>query len=319
MRALVFDGTHAKVVTDHPEPARSPTEALIRVRRAGICDTDLQLVSGYMGFRGVLGHEFVGEVLDASDPAWIGRRVVADINAGCGHCAECTAGDGHHCSLRTVLGIVGRDGALADRTVMPERCLVAVPDAVDDDRAVFAEPLAAALHVLDDVDVTRDAPVVVLGDGKLGLLIAAALAASGADPLLVGHHPHKLAIAQALGARTVLESAWAPDESAGAVVEATGSPSGLALALGRLRPRGKLILKTTVAQKTHVDLSPIVIGELSVIGSRCGNLGRAIDLLARGGLDPAPLVAERYSLARADQALSRAGRRGTLKILVDID
>lgn len=298
------------------DPVRAPDEALVRLRVAGVCDTDLQLARGYMGYRGVLGHEFVGDVLEAEDRALVGRRVVADINAGCGRCDDCRTRDGHHCATRTVLGILGRDGALSERFVIPARNLVTVPDAVADDHAVFAEPLAAALHVVDDLP-QEAGPVVVLGDGKLGLLIAHALVSAGRRTVVVGHHAEKLARAACAGAETVLERDLGQDlTGVPAVVEATGSASGIARALALVRPRGHVILKTTVAGATSVDLSPVVINELTVIGSRCGDLRRAIAMLARG-LDPSGLIEARYPLSRADEALRHAGRRGAMKVLVD--
>jgi len=305
-----------RLASDHPEPTRAPGEVLIGLRLAGVCDTDLQLARGYMGYRGVLGHEFVGEVLEADDARLLGKRVVADINASCGTCAACVAGDGHHCPTRSVLGIAGRDGALAERFAMPRHTLVEVPDAVADERAVFAEPLAAALHVLHDLP--RDpGPCVVLGDGKLGLLIAHAVAAAGRRVIVVGHHAAKLALARAAGAETVLERDLGDDlRGVPAVVEATGSARGLSRALSLLRPRGHLILKTTVAGASEVDLSPIVIQELRVFGSRCGDLSEAMQALARG-LDPTGLIAARYPLARASEAFAHAATPGTLKVLVE--
>jgi threonine dehydrogenase-like Zn-dependent dehydrogenase len=328
----LLNGSPPRLVDDHPLPSRAPGEARVRVRVAGICDTDLQLARGYMGYRGVLGHELVGEVVetDARDhSAWLGQRVVADINAGCGACVDCRERDGHHCATRTVLGIVGRDGALAEELVIPTRCLVAVPDGVSDTQAVFAEPLAAALHVLDEVQELARASsmaggagatrAVVLGDGKLGLLIAHALRSAALEVLVVGHHESKLALARAVGARAKLERDVDPiGEASSLVVEATGSAAGLALALSLTRPRGTLVLKTTVAGPTEVDLSPIVVNELRVIGSRCGDLRRAIDALARGGIDPSALVSARYPLAQAEAAMVHAATKGALKVLVDV-
>jgi 2-desacetyl-2-hydroxyethyl bacteriochlorophyllide A dehydrogenase len=303
--------------SDHPAPRRAPGEARLEMRVAGICDTDLQLARGYMGFRGVPGHEFVGEVVESDDPSWLGRRAVADINAGCGNCADCVSSDGHHCKNRSVLGIAGRDGALAEQVVVPERCLVAVPESVSDERAVFAEPLAAALHVLDELESSA-LPVIILGDGKLGLLIAMALARAGVDVTAVGRHAHKLALAGAAGASTVLE---ADSEqlrgSAALVVEATGSAGGLKRAIELCRPKGKIVLKTTVSEPLLVDLAPLVIHEQKLVGSRCGNMARAIDVLAQGGIDPTALIAARYPLARADQALAQAATQGMLKVLVE--
>jgi threonine dehydrogenase-like Zn-dependent dehydrogenase len=319
MRALVIeDGP--RVVDDHPEPERTAGEALIHTRLAGICDTDIQLQRGYMNFRGVPGHEFVGEVLDADDATWNGKRVVADINAGCGECADCVGGDGHHCASRSVLGILHRNGAFAERFVVPERCLVEVPVDVPDDCAVFAEPIAAAAHVLDDIDVRAAIDsahkVVVLGDGKLGLLITLVLVNAGADVIAVGHHREKLALA--VGAElkfaSELHAGW---RDAAVVVEATGSAAGFSQALSLVRPRGTIILKTTVADTVSLDLSPVVVDELRVVGSRCGNISRAVEMLATRVVDPRPLVADRYSLHDGVPALRRAQTPGVLKVLIE--
>lgn len=316
MLALVCD-RGVRLVTDHPEPVRQSGEALIALRMAGICNTDLELSRGYMGFRGVLGHEFIGEVVECDDTRWLGRRVVADINAGCGTCADCRTAHGHHCATRTVLGILGRDGAMAERCSVPESCLVAVPDHVPDEQAVFAEPLAAALHVLDDLP-NGASSVVVLGDGKLAQLVARALLSRGLRTIVIGHHPDKLELARRAGAEVLLEKDAGTDlTGVPVVVEATGSQTGLELALRITRPRGTLILKTTVAGPIQVDLSPVVINELCVVGSRCGDLERAIDALAKRDIDPSPLVALRFPLARADEAFERAGQRSTLKVLIE--
>jgi len=312
MLALVLED-EVRLVDDAEVPKRRAGEALVRVRVAGVCDTDLQLARGYMGYRGILGREFVGEVLESDTAAWRGKRVVADINAGCGVCVECRDRGGHHCPNRTVLGILGRGGALAERLTIPEACLVAVPDGVDDDDAVFAEPLAAALHVLDVVGPRREA--VVLGDGKLGLLLAMSLAQADIATTLVGHHPEKLGLAA--GCAGLLEADVSDEVRAPIVVEATGTARGLERALAMCAPRGTVVLKSTIAGGHDVDLSPVVINELSVVGSRCGDMALAIDCLAAKRVDPRPLIAARYPLAEADEALRHAGRRGALKILVD--
>lgn len=287
------------------------------MRLSGICDTDLQLARGYMGYRGVLGHEVVGEVVECDDPGWLGRRVVGDINAGCGTCAECLENRGHHCPKRSVLGIVARDGALAEELLLPERCLVAVPDSVPDDWAVFAEPLAAALHVLDELPEEFAGPALVLGDGKLGLLVVRALAGADLPVTLIGHHRDKLALGERFGAKGVLESEVDREVlRAPLVVECTGSAAGVELALALTEPRGTLVQKTTVAGKVELDLSALVVNELKLVGSRCGDTQRAVAALA-AGLDPTPLVAARYPLARADEALAHAAKKGTLKVLVE--
>ncbi len=313
MLALVLGDT-PRVVSDHPEPVCREGEARVQMHVAGVCDTDLQLALGYMGYRGVLGHEAVGRVIECGDSDWVGRRVVADINAGCGQCGDCLQRDGHHCATRTVLGIVARDGVFAEQFVVPTRNLVAVPDEVSDDCAVFSEPLAAALHVLDDIPVS--AHVGVLGDGKLGLLIALALHGAGRKVTAIGHHAQKLAIAAGGGVATCLEDELR-DDRFDAVVEATGSATGLAVALQRVQPRGTVVLKTTVAKPEPVDLAPVVIHELRIVGSRCGAMASAIEHLSRGRVDPTPLIAARYKLADAERAMAAASARGTLKILVD--
>jgi threonine dehydrogenase-like Zn-dependent dehydrogenase len=320
MRGLFLD-ERPRLVDDLPLPVPSGDEAVVRVRRAGVCDTDLALAAGYMRYRGVLGHEFVGVVdEDGSDLA--GRRVVADINAGCGECEDCRRRDGHHCAQRTVLGILGRHGAFAERLAIPRRNLVPVPDVVSDDAAVFAEPLAAAFAVLDVLPPDPAPPIVVLGDGKLGLLIAFALRSAGREVISIGHHAEKLALAEAVGARTMLESEL--DESASprletdAVIEATGSAGGLRRALALVRPRGTIVLKTTIAGPTEVDLSPVVVNELRVLGSRCGDMRRAVAALASGRVDPTALIVDRFGLDRAERALARAGEPGVLKVLIDV-
>lgn len=318
MIALTLD-PDPKLAPRHPAPKRAPGEALIALRMAGVCDTDLQLARGYMGFRGVPGHEFVGEVLECEDSDWVGQRVVGDINAGCGRCVDCLESDGHHCRERSVLGILKRDGCLAERFSLPVRNLVAVPDAVADEAAVFAEPLAAGLHVLEEVRASGAHHVAVLGDGKLGLLTALALQAEGVQPVLIGHHRSKLAIAGEVGVRGKLENEL--DQSTSIepfdlVVEATGNPLGLRRALSLLRPKGTLVLKTTVADPAGLDLSPVVIHELRVIGSRCGDMSQAMGLLASGRLDPRPLISASYPLSEAVAAFGRAGQGGVLKVLV---
>jgi alcohol dehydrogenase len=319
MRALVLDGDGSVRQTDsHPPPIRVSGEARIAMRLAGICDTDLQLARGYLQYQGVLGHEFVGEVVECDSKKWRGRRVVADINAGCGECADCRDSGGHHCQRRSVLGILGRDGSLAEELVVPEHCLVEVPEHVSDSQAVFAEPLAAAAHVLDDLQPSQTDRVLVLGDGKLGLLIAWVLAAEGVAITLAGHHERKLALAAKTGISTLFSTQLDPRSGLyDSVVEATGTASGLSRALELCRPRGTVVLKTTVASPTKCDLSPIVINELRVVGSRCGNLERAMELLAAGKIDPTPLIEQRYPLGQAAEALVHAGERGTLKILVE--
>lgn len=317
MRALVFDG--ALRVREVPTPTAAAGEALIRVRRAGICNTDVEIARGYMGFRGVLGHEFVGEVVsvtDARDGAWVGRRVAGEINLGCGDCARCRAGLSRHCAARTVLGILGRDGALAEYVALPVGNLHAVPDALDDDGAAFIEPVAACFEVLEQVHVEPDARVVVLGDGKLGQMIAQVLRGTGCDLTLVGRHPRKLALARARGIDAVSSDAELQGD-ADIVVEATGAPAGLDRALSLVRPRGTVVLKSTFHGTPAVATSRIVIDEVRVVGSRCGPFAPAIRALAHGRVDPRGMIDARYGLGDAEAAFEHAQRAGVLKVLID--
>ncbi len=291
------------------------------MRLAGVCATDLQILRGYAEFSGILGHEFVGRV-DSADPLVPGQRVVADINLSCGRCTACTSGDGHHCAARRVIGIRGAQGAFADQLVLPRTALIPVPDELSDEQAVFAEPLAASLHVLDAIP-PEASEVTVLGDGKLGLLIALALAGSQRQVRLVGRHQAKLdTVAAHPNIEATLESQVAADPtwraSAAAVVEATGSASGVARALWLARPRASVILKTTLAGPVAIDLSAVVVHELRLIGSRCGDMRAALAALASGAVDPRPLIAARFPLSQGEQALARAASPGVLKVLLDM-
>lgn len=302
---------------EHPEPEPGPGEALIRVSLAGICNTDLELVRGYMGFSGVLGHEFVGEVLAAPGaPDWVGKRVCGEINLGCGDCPQCARAMARHCPHRRVLGILGKDGCLAERVTLPLRNLYEVPAAVPDELAVFSEPLAAAYEILEQVHIPPEERVLVLGDGKLGLLIAMALQQTGADVHVLGRHADKLTVAQGTGARTYL-APDRPEPGFDVVVEATGSPAGLEAAIELLRPRGTLVLKSTHQGKTELSLAPLVIHELTVVGSRCGVLPPALTALATRLVDPKPLLHDRFPLARGMQAMERAAAPGVLKVLIE--
>jgi len=312
MRALrVGDGAASLAEVRVPEAAG---EALVRVTLSGICNTDLELVRGYAGFRGTIGHEFVGIVEDPGGGTLArGDRVVGEINAGCGTCARCSAGDPRHCATRTVLGIVGRDGAHADYLRLPARNLVRVPEGVPDTRAVFVEPLAAACGVLERCPRAASSRVAVIGDGKLGLLCAMVLAS--ARPLLIGKHREKLALARGIETALV-DDARARGRVFDVVVEASGDASGFALALDLLVPQGTLVLKSTFHGATPVDAARIVVEELEVIGSRCGRFAPALDLLARGAVDVDCLVSDVMPLDRATDALARAASPGVLKILL---
>lgn len=315
MRAIVCDNG-LRFDPTYPDPVPPPGEALVRVRLVGICNTDLELVRGYMAFHGVLGHEFVGEVMQGPDPAWIGRRVVGDINAACTTCATCRVGRHTHCPNRTTLGIDRRDGALADMLLLPQANLYAVPDNVPDKAAVFVEPLAAACEILEQLRLRPTDRVVVLGDGKLGLLVAAVLRLTGCDLTLVGRHPDKLAIAAGWGVPVQRAGQELPARSADVVVECTGSPTGFAQARALLRPRGILVLKSTYHGDLTVDLSALVVDEITLIGSRCGPFAPALRLLAAGLIDPRPLISDVYSLDDGEMAFARAAAAGVLKVLV---
>ena len=314
MRALRRDEHGARVVEIEP-PALLPGTARVRVALAGVCNTDLELVRGYMDFRGVLGHEFVGVVEDGPRE-WIGRRVVGEINFACGRCASCAAGLGRHCPTRSVMGIAGADGAFAELVRVPVSNLHAVPDRVPDARAVFTEPLAAAFEILEQVEVGPGTRCAVLGDGKLGLLCAQVLARAGARVLAVGRHAEKLALLSARGIETVLASDGRPAPH-DVVVEATGRADGFRAAVAATRPRGTLVLKSTLAESPRTDLAPIVIHEISVVGSRCGPFEPALRALADERVDVDSLVSHRVPLARADEALARAAEPGALKVLIE--
>ncbi len=311
MLALVLEGERVRLATDRPPPKPRRGFVRVRTRIAGICDTDLELARGYMGFAGVLGHEFVGEALEGP---LAGRRVVGGINFACGQCPNCAAGLGRHCPNRTVLGIDGADGVLAEEFVIPEGNLVAVPGTVADEEAVFTEPLAAACEILDQLGRRPDGAALVVGDGKLGTLIAQVLAAAGARVDLLGHHTESL---DWLVERGIGLLPGQPDRAAyPLVVEASGSTSGLATAMAATAPRGTLVLKTTVGRSYDIDLAPLVIDEITLIGSRCGRFEPALELLTEGAVRVAPLVEACYRLTDAEQAFAHAGRPAARKVLV---
>jgi threonine dehydrogenase-like Zn-dependent dehydrogenase len=306
-------------VNDVPKPPHAD-EALVRVLLSGICNTDLEIARGYAGFSGTIGHEFVGVVEESTDRKLVGRRVVGEINAGCGNCDLCRAGDSRHCPSRTVLGIVGRDGAHAEFLQLPARNLLLVPDNVPDQHAVFTEPLAAACGILERVSISTADRVAVIGDGKLGLLCAQALALTGAQLLLIGKHQSKLRIAGNRGIETTT-----PNEAAkrqrqfDVVVEASGAAPGFALALDLLRSKGQLVLKSTFHGKTELDAARIVVDEISVVGSRCGRFAPALDLLEKDAVDVESLISEEYPLSKGVHAMDRAAARGVLKVLLRPD
>jgi threonine dehydrogenase-like Zn-dependent dehydrogenase len=288
--------------------------ALIKVHLAGICSTDLQIFSGYMGFTGVPGHEFIGSVVDGPREL-VGKRVVGEINFGCGRCEACRRDLARHCPNRSVMGILNADGAFAEYLTAPVENLHPVPDCIEDEEAVFVEPLAAAFEILTQIQFNPGDEVLVLGDGKLGNLCAQVLRLTGARISAVGRHPEKLALIKRAGVRTILLKDWQP-RLFDVVVEATGSASGLELALGAVRPRGAVVLKSTIAGNHQVSLAPIVINEINVIGSRCGPFPDALNALAARQVAVAPLIEKIYSLDDGVAAVAHAAGRGARKILL---
>ena len=314
MRAIVLDG-QAVFQDSRPEPIPGPGEVLVRVLQAGVCETDLQLIRGYMGFRGVLGHEFVGV---AESGPLTGQRVVGEINCACQTCETCRRGLQTHCPNRTVLGILNHDGAFADRIAVPQVNLHAVPDSISTDVAVFTEPVAAAYQIPAQIPITRRDRVVVLGDGRLGNVCAQVLAELSDHVTVVGKHSEKLALLQARGIATALVTEAVEERMADIVVECTGSDTGLPTALTLVRPRGTIVLKTTVAGSQTLPWAPFVIHEITLVGSRCGPFDRALEGLAQGHVDVLPLITDRFDLSQGLAALQRAQMRPVLKVLIDV-
>lgn len=325
MRALCLTDQGPQVDLAYPCPTPGPDEALIRVRLAGICATDLQLLAGYKGgYRGILGHEFVGEVVAApGHEAWVGERVVGELNIGCGRCDLCRRGLGKHCRSRQSLGIIRRNGAFADYFTLPLANLHVVPPTVTDEQAVFAEPLAAALQIQEQVTITPDSRVYVLGDGRLGLLVAQTLALTGCALTVIGRTPQKLALLAGLPQvpQTMINEPAALnalyERPADFVVEVTGSPQGFTEASHLVRPGGTLVLKSTFAAPlSNFDLSHLVVDEITVVGSRCGPFEPALRLLSSGLVHVTPLIHACYALEQGVAALDHAGRKGVLKVLI---
>jgi len=314
MLALYFDGQ--PTIKELPRPEPGPGEVLVSVHLAGICGTDLQVLKGYHGFTGVMGHEFVGQVAAPPDSPWLGQRVVGEINLGCGACDLCRRGLAGHCRQRRVLGLKNHDGAFAHYLTLPAANLHAVPSQVPDVLAVFTEPLAAALRVLETVDVSPGARVLVVGDGSLGLQISWVLALTGAEIHLAGHHPEHLALARPRGVATFLSDDLLPGNY-DLVVEASGSPTGLELALTRVRPRGTVVMKSTYVGRYPLDPAALVVPEVNLVGCRCGPFADALRLLREGRVDPRPLIHRTFPLSRGLEALAWAQRPGVLKVLLD--
>ena len=315
MRALFFDN-RLKLI-DFPKPLRKKNQALIKVHMAGICNTDLEIYKGYKGFKGIPGHEFVGRVECCDNEKLMYKRVVGEINYGCGECYYCKKGLKSHCKERRVLGILNHHGAFAEYLVLPEENLHIVPDGISDEEAVFVEPLAACFQIIEQLHIKPTERVIVLGDGKLGLLAAQVLDLAGCDILLVGKHSSHLSLIQKRGIKTSLADDIY-DMKADVVVECTGSPKGFEMALGLTRPKGKIVLKSTLAEKREIDITSLVIDEITVIGSRCGPFLPAIRALEKKLIDVKPLIHETYSIIDGVKAFEKAAQKGVLKVLLSM-
>jgi threonine dehydrogenase-like Zn-dependent dehydrogenase len=290
--------------------------ARIRFLVAGICSTDLELQRGYYGFTGTPGHEFVGEVVASEDPAWLGRRVAGEINLACGNCAWCARGLGRHCPTRRVLGIVNHPGAFREFLTLPLQNLHAVPRSISNEAAVFIEPVAAACEILDQVKIPKGDRVAVLGDGKLGLLVAQVLQAHGAQVHLLGRHREKMRLVEKTGVTTERTPRKLPERAYRWVVDATGSGEGLRAAITMCEPRGTVIMKSTVHGLVSIDTAPAIVNEVTLVGSRCGRFEPALRLLASKKIDVAGLIADEFPLDRASEAFARAATKGVLKVLL---
>ena len=315
MRAIVLNDGGLSQVADYPTPTPRDGEVLVRVTCAGVCETDLQLVRGYMGFNGVLGHEFVGV---AQSGPFTGQRVVGEINCSCWTCPTCKAGAPSHCPNRTVLGILDHDGAFADYIAVPQKNLHVVPDDMPADVAVFTEPVAAAFQVPAQMTIHRHDRIVVLGDGRLGNLCAQVLAHLSKDVTIVGKHQEKLALLHARGIRTALLNDFPAKRDVDIVVDCTGSPTGLPTALTLVAPRGTIVLKTTVAGEQTMALAPVVIDEVTILGSRCGPFDRALTALEDDEVNVLPMISARYGLSDGLAAIHHAGTKPVLKVLLDM-
>ena len=316
MKGIWLENNQLQLRADIPTPEPPLGEALVRVLRAGICNTDIELLRGYYPYSGILGHEFVG-VVEQGPPHLVNQRVVGEINAVCGQCRFCRSGQPTHCENRTVLGIVNRNGAFADYLSLPVENLHPVPDNVPTEAATFTEPLAAALEIQQQVQIRPDDRVLVVGDGKLGQLVAQTLALTGCDLLVVGRHQDKLANLAPRDIKTGLVDD-VKDRAFDISVECTGNPEGFAIARRALRPRGTLVLKSTYAGNLSLDASSLVVDEITLIGSRCGPFPAALQLLAAGKIDVQPLIQACYPLSQGLTAFEHAQKRGVLKVLLEI-
>ena len=314
MKATSFDGKNMNYDDSYPNP--NATEALVKVNLAGICGTDLEILDGYMKYHGILGHEFVGTVKKSENPDLVGKRVVGEINAGCGACESCRMGMERHCPNRTVLGILKRDGAFAEFLSLPEKNLHVIPDSITDKQAVFVEPLAAAFEIKEQVKLESQWNVAIVGDGRLALLILQVLKLSCPNTVCFGKHSNKLANVEKLGIKTKIGIKSADEQSFDLVVEATGSNSGFTDAMKLVRPRGTVILKSTIASRENLDLTPTVVNEITLIGSRCGLFKPAIDALATGIVSVDGMIDSTFPLEKFQEAIEHAKKPDTLKVFL---
>lgn len=320
MKAIYFDGA-GFTLKEIPVPDPPPGEALIRVKAAGICSTDIEIGRGYMDFRGVPGHEFVGVAEKTGDPGLSGRRVVGEINCPCGVCDLCARGLGRHCRYRKVLGIYRKNGCFAEYVTLPEGNLHRVPESMTDLQAIMVEPTAAAFRILEELGDVSGLNVAVLGDGRLGLLTVQVLASAGARVSLIGKHPERRAIIEGRGVEFLLAKARETSDLQGSfrvAVDCTGSPHGAADAIELLEPTGKLVVKTTVREPLPLPSERLVVDEITVIGSRCGPFDRAIQALCSGSVKVDDMIEGSYSLPEFESAISRASGAGALKIVLTI-
>ena len=316
MRGVVVNDEGVKFQTDLPVPEPEGDEVRVRVLKAGICETDLQIIAGYMEFQGILGHEFVGI---AQSGKFAGQRVVGEINCSCGDCEYCRADLGTHCPARTVLGIHKRDGAFADFLILPERNLHRVPDEVPTELAVFTEPLAAAFQIPAQLPLGSFPQVLVLGDGRLANLCAQVARLSGSRVIIAGKHSEKWAPLKNLGFEVLDVTQRPAGPFADLIIDCTGSASGLPAALSFVKPRGTIVMKTTIAEEHTLNLAPLVIHEITLVGSRCGPFDRALEALKKSEIDVSGLISETYSLNDVSTALERAQDRDVLKVLLDVN
>lgn len=314
MKAAYFDGSKIVLQNDYPNPKYG--ESLIKVHLAGICGTDLEMIRGYASYTGVLGHEFVGKVMESANKDLIGKRIVGEINAGCGKCQMCTTGLERHCPQRTVLGIYKRDGAFAQYLSLPERNLHVIPDSISDEQAVFVEPLAAAFEIEEQLKIDRDSKIAILGDGRLAQLITRVLRINHKNITCFGKHQHKLQLLENLGVKTKIGIAPEDERTFDVVVEATGSESGFLDTMRLAKPRGIVVLKSTIASKNKLDLTAAIVNEITFVGSRCGPFRPAIQALAAGAVSVDDLIDSVYPLDNIDDALDAAKSPGRLKILL---